>query len=119
MMRQKTILSFFQKPSPGNQNPCGTSSAADDRPFSKLPNQPDETISFVSSDSKRPAAVTSSDSCIEIETPPEKVPRRVLPVIETYCVDGERPSLFSSIMHKFSRGSGTENAQIETAAKQR
>lgn len=112
MRRQKTILSFFQKPSPGNQNPT----SADNRPLSKHPDKPDEMNSFISAD-KLPAAVTSSDSCLEIETPPEKLPRRVLNVPEAGSGggrgDGEKPSLFSSIMHKFARESGSEKAALQ------
>ncbi|PON73319.1 DNA mismatch repair [Parasponia andersonii] len=85
MQRQRSILSFFQKPSPENQSSGG-------QPAIQVP---------------------ATDSAAEIrgtDTPPEKVPRQILPASH---VAGEGKSgsfLFSSIKHKFTKPSEREKA---------
>lgn len=85
MHRQKTILSFFQKPPQADHDGGGRRLPTD---FNK---------------STVPAVVDSSADVRGTDTPPEKVPRQILPA--NFKVNGETnggdSSLFSSIMHKF------------------
>ncbi|CAM8914652.1 unnamed protein product [Rhodiola kirilowii] len=113
MQRQKSILSFFHKPSPGNQRTGGSSAALKHggQSFPELSKKLDDKNTVIGA--KPPVDVTSSNSCLEIDTPPEKVPRRVLPEA-CFGSDGERPSLFSSIMHKFSKEEGSEKAASQS-----
>ncbi|XP_062090746.1 DNA mismatch repair protein MSH7 [Humulus lupulus] len=76
MQRQKTILSFFQKPAPAN----------------------------LSSGRQLVSQVPVTESALEIigtDTPPEKVPRQIFPASYVANESKTDSSLFSSIMHKF------------------
>ncbi|XVF88507.1 hypothetical protein PTKIN_Ptkin19aG0056500 [Pterospermum kingtungense] len=89
MQRQKSILSFLQKPSPGSQ--AGTvAGKVNGQGASQFPSKQNNDGGGSSLE------VTGTD------TPPEKVPRRVLPTTFSENADcGGSSSLFSSIMHKF------------------
>ncbi|XP_015571810.2 DNA mismatch repair protein MSH7 isoform X1 [Ricinus communis] len=91
MQRQKSILSFFQKPLPaGNQN----SGAGDAFDGGKAPR-------FSSEKQNQKVTVSSEPEIQGTDTPPEKVPRQILPVRSTENESIKGSSLFSSIMHKF------------------
>ncbi|KNA19440.1 hypothetical protein SOVF_061540 [Spinacia oleracea] len=103
MQRQRSILSFFQKPSPENQN----SGAGDklngtgirhnlpsQQSFNGATNKPNTTNS-------KPA-VSTLDEIRGTDTPPEKVPRQVL-VDNLTPTDNRKSSAFTSIMHKFAK----------------
>ncbi|WCJ42434.1 DNA mismatch repair protein MSH7 [Euphorbia peplus] len=86
MQRQKSILSFF--PPPAKQN-SGTGDALNARGPSQ------------STAKKSESDIDGSMEEIRgTDTPPEKVPRQILPGTFT-AVDSKGSSLFSSIMHKF------------------
>lgn len=98
MQRQKSILSFFQKPSQENQN-SGTR---------RVP-QFSITQQNVSA-SDQPKA---TDTVVEIrgtDTPPEKVPRQIFPAGFVANDGSSSSSLFSSIMHKFVKADDREKA---------
>ncbi|KAJ9688472.1 hypothetical protein PVL29_014237 [Vitis rotundifolia] len=107
MQRQKSILSFFQKPLPEDQK-CGGSSAADTsagRSVSQFPAK-QRNQNFAVAD--QPTFQIPKNSSLEItgtDTPPEKVPRQMIPASFTTNDDrkaaSSSSSLFSSIMHKF------------------
>ncbi|KAK2645736.1 hypothetical protein Ddye_020931 [Dipteronia dyeriana] len=97
MQRQKTILSFFQKPSKADNNSGGD--RRDSHFLSKKQNSS-------ATDLNQPAVNAAVDSSVEIrgtDTPPEKVPRQIFPA--NFKANEESrvgdSSLFSSIMHKF------------------
>ncbi|KAL5838399.1 hypothetical protein ACOSQ3_015568 [Xanthoceras sorbifolium] len=97
MQRQKTILSFFQKPSQADRNSGG--GQRDSHVLSKRQNSG-------ATDSNQPPVLAAVDSSVEIrgtDTPPEKVPRQILPANFKANEEarGGESSLFSSIMHKF------------------
>ncbi|MCI20734.1 DNA mismatch repair protein MSH7-like [Trifolium medium] len=89
MNRQKSILSFFHKTSPENR----TSGAAQ----SSVPSfqQTDRNIKTVVNPPPPADDVRGTD------TPPEKVPRKVLPPNFASNANNSGSSLFESIMHKF------------------
>ncbi|CAA7045758.1 unnamed protein product [Microthlaspi erraticum] len=98
MQRQRSILSFFQKPSPAKQGLVPGGDATSGGGGSRF--------TVKEGDAKGDASVRSVsksvDEVIGIDTPPEKVPRRVLPSgFKTAESAGGASSLFSSIMHKF------------------
>nr|XP_016505221.1 PREDICTED: DNA mismatch repair protein MSH7-like isoform X1 [Nicotiana tabacum] len=80
MQRQKSILSFLKRPSSEDQS-SGNNKL-------KFPNQ--NTV-----------PVTKNIPILGTETPPEKLPRQVLPFNCGH--DGNKSSAFSSIRHKFIR----------------
>ncbi|XP_050218036.1 DNA mismatch repair protein MSH7 isoform X2 [Mercurialis annua] len=93
MQRQKSILSFFQKPSLAGNQKSGTGEAFNERK---------EAPQFTSKQYNNQNVTAPSEPEIQgIDTPPEKVPRQILPsrFAENDSVRGS--SLFSSIMHKF------------------
>ncbi|GAU17462.1 hypothetical protein TSUD_143160 [Trifolium subterraneum] len=89
MNRQKSILSFFHKSTPENR----TSGAAQ----SSIPSfqQADRNIKTVVNPPPPADDVRGTD------TPPEKVPRKVLPANFASNTNNSGSSLFESIMHKF------------------
>lgn len=99
MHRQRSILSFFQKPSPDNR---GSSDAG-----FKPPTGPSRQHSAPAGDAGHAPSGSKpqrSLDAIGTDTPPEKAPRRVFSTTDlTPPSDGKTPSLFSSIMHKFVR----------------
>ncbi|CAH8326703.1 unnamed protein product [Eruca vesicaria subsp. sativa] len=111
MHRQKSILSFFQKPSPATQAPIPgdpTSGGGGLRSTAKEGGiNSDASARSVERNVSKPV----DDDVLGVDTPPEKVPRRVLPssfkAAET--AGGGASSLFSSIMHKFVRVDGPES----------
>ncbi|KAH8505280.1 hypothetical protein H0E87_012505 [Populus deltoides] len=97
MSRQKSILSFFQKPSqPSQSSDAGERTDGRQAPLFSA-KQHNQNVS-------QPAIHGLVDSSIEIrgtDTPPEKVPRQILPVNIKENEEAKVASLFSSIMHKF------------------
>lgn len=97
MPRQKSILSFFQKPSlPSQSSDAGERTDGPQAPLFSA-KQHNQNVS-------QPAIHGLVDSSIEIrgtDTPPEKVPRQILPVNIKENEEAKVASLFSSIMHKF------------------
>lgn len=97
MPRQKSILSFFQKPSqPSQSSDAGERTDGRQAPLFSA-KQHNQNVS-------QPAIHGPVDSSIEIrgtDTPPEKVPRQILPVNIKENEEAKVASLFSSIMHKF------------------
>ncbi|XP_015966496.1 DNA mismatch repair protein MSH7 isoform X1 [Arachis duranensis] len=90
MNRQKSILSFFQKASlenksSGERRPPDSSVRQHDRNFTAAVNPPAPAVEDVRG----------------TDTPPEKVPRQVLPATFASSGNGFAPNLFESIMHKF------------------
>ncbi|XVE54298.1 hypothetical protein DITRI_Ditri03aG0069600 [Diplodiscus trichospermus] len=99
MQRQKSILSFLQKPSPASQN--GTGGEVKGQGASLFPSK---------QQNQKGAFGGSSLEVAGTDTPPEKVPRKVLPA--NFADDAETigsSSLFSSIMHKFVKVGDREN----------
>ncbi|KAL0552823.1 hypothetical protein IC582_011950 [Cucumis melo] len=95
MQRQKSLLSFFQKSPSDYRSSDGGASSIGER-LTCFPPKPS------AAGLEQPAIQTTADSSLEIrgtDTPPEKVPRQILPAIEK----NRGSSLFSSIMHKFVR----------------
>ncbi|KAG6599446.1 DNA mismatch repair protein MSH7, partial [Cucurbita argyrosperma subsp. sororia] len=95
MQRQKSLLSFFQKSPSENRSSDGDTSSVAQR-LTRFPAKPN-----VAGLEQR-GIQTNADPSLEIrgaDTPPEKVPRQIFPVIEK----NRGSSLFSSIMHKFVR----------------
>jgi DNA mismatch repair protein MSH6 len=89
MNRQKSILSFFHKTSPENRTSGGAQSSAPsfqqtDRNVNTVVNPP-----------------PPADDVRGTDTPPEKVPRKVLPANFASNANNSGSSLFESIMHKF------------------
>lgn len=98
MQRQKSILSFFKKPSPENRN----SGAGGAPQFSVKQQNVSASIH-----------PTAADTVVEIrgtDTPPEKVPRQIFPASFAENEGGKGSSLFSSIMHKFVKADDREKA---------
>ncbi|XP_011012330.1 PREDICTED: DNA mismatch repair protein MSH7 isoform X2 [Populus euphratica] len=97
MPRQKSILSFFQKPSlPSQSSYAGERTDGLQAPLFSA-KQHNQNVS-------QPVIHGLVDSSIEIrgtDTPPEKVPRQILPVNIKENEEVKVASLFSSIMHKF------------------
>ncbi|XP_030954395.1 DNA mismatch repair protein MSH7 isoform X3 [Quercus lobata] len=97
MQRQKSILSFFQKPSPESNGSGVGNELGKQRVPAKQEKQNGVALNQAAND-------TVMDSSLEIrgtDTPPEKVPRQIFPAMSTGSEDGRGSSLFSSIMHKF------------------
>ncbi|KAM3713937.1 hypothetical protein ACJW31_01G294000 [Castanea mollissima] len=97
MQRQKSILSFFQKPSPESNGSGAGNELGKWRVPAKQEKQNGVALNQAAND-------TVLDSSLEIrgtDTPPEKVPRPIFPVMSNGSEDGRGSSLFSSIMHKF------------------
>lgn len=95
MQRQKSLLSFFQKSPSDYRSSDGGASSIGER-LTCFPPKPS------AAGLEQPAIQTTAHSSLEIrgtDTPPEKVPRQILPAIEK----NRGSSLFSSIMHKFVR----------------
>ncbi|XP_022157567.1 DNA mismatch repair protein MSH7 isoform X2 [Momordica charantia] len=95
MQRQKSLLSFFQK-SPSDKRISDGGASSIGQRLTRFPAK--QGVSGL----EQPAIKTTADPSLEIrgtDTPPEKVPRQILPVIEK----NKGSSLFSSIMHKFVR----------------
>ncbi|KAL6221129.1 hypothetical protein ACLB2K_008881 [Fragaria x ananassa] len=90
MQRQKSILSFFRKPSPEKSS---TAAADDGRRADHLAAKEQERKA-VGSNQVPDLGVRGTD------TPPEKVPRQILPANSASLRDS---SPFSSIMHKFMK----------------
>lgn len=103
MQRQKSILSFFQKPSQATQpsvpGDAATSGVGGLRSTAKE--------GCINSDASRNVPKPVDDDVRGVDTPPEKVPRRVLPSnFKAAESAGGASSLFSSIMHKFVKVDG-------------
>ncbi|XP_065851498.1 DNA mismatch repair protein MSH7 [Euphorbia lathyris] len=99
MQRQKSILSFFQKPSPANPN-SGTGETRNGRGAFQFTGKQQHLGFKASSETDIDGSVDSSLEIRGTDTPPEKVPRQILPGTFT-AIDSKGSSLFSSIMHKF------------------
>lgn len=103
MQRQRSILSFFQKPSPattqglvsGDANTGGGGGVGSRFTVKEGDGNGDASVRF--------AVSKSVDEVRGTDTPPEKVPRRVLPsgFKTAESAGGGASSLFSNIMHKF------------------
>ncbi|PPD72959.1 hypothetical protein GOBAR_DD30144 [Gossypium barbadense] len=105
MQRQKSILSLWQKPSPASQN--GAVGEVKGQGASLFPSKQNLNGDVCGSSLE----VTGTD------TPPEKVPRKVLPV--NFASNAEArgsSSLFSSIMHKFVKADDRENGSQRNQA---
>ncbi|KAF5748604.1 putative DNA mismatch repair protein MSH6-2 [Tripterygium wilfordii] len=97
---QKSILSFFQKPSPVNQKKGPGYSLNGGGGLEFQAEQPHQKSVMLN----QPPVQNAVDSSLEIrgtDTPPEKVPRQILPAGFVVNEDSGGSSLFSSIMHKF------------------
>ncbi|KAJ6362515.1 hypothetical protein OIU78_002839 [Salix suchowensis] len=97
MQRQKSILSFFQKPSLPSQSP-DAGEKNDGRQAPLFSGKQNNQNVF------QPAIHGLVDTSLEIrgtDTPPEKVPCQILPVNIKENEGGKGATLFSSIMHKF------------------
>lgn len=92
MIRQKSILSFFHKTSPENRTSAAAKTTAPSAPQS---NPEDRTIKPVVN------PPPPSDDVRGTDTPPEKVPRQVLPANYVANTKNSGSCLFESIMHKF------------------
>ncbi|OUZ99913.1 DNA mismatch repair protein MutS [Macleaya cordata] len=108
MKRQRSILSYLQKPSLENQN-SGGSSDADMLP-PQFPGKQNRQNHFISEHSTVPTVKYPLPDVVGTDTPPEKLPRPVFPA-KFQAIDDARPSLFSSIMHKFAKVDGLENSR--------
>ncbi|WZZ28123.1 hypothetical protein YC2023_011524 [Brassica napus] len=101
MQRQKSILSFLQKPSQASVPGDATSGGGGLRSAVKERG--------INSDASRNVSKCVDDDVRGVDTPPEKVPRRVLPSnFKAAESAGGASSLFSSIMHKFVKVDGSE-----------
>lgn len=104
MNRQKSILSFFQKTAPENRSSGGGQA----------------TAPSVQQGNRNVAAVfnppPSSDDVRGTDTPPEKVPRKVLPASFAPTVNNFGSSLFESIMHKFIKNDDDDRVNNRYAA---
>ncbi|KAK7271285.1 hypothetical protein RJT34_27060 [Clitoria ternatea] len=89
MNRQKSILSFFQKNTPETRTSVDRLASA--------PSVQQSNRNITSAFNQPPAA----DDIRGTDTPPEKVPRPVLPANFVPSENNLRPSLFDSIIHKF------------------
>lgn len=99
MQRQKSILSFFRKPSPED-----SSSNAGDLANGRRVNH------FAAKEKEQKAGSSNPAPALEVrgtDTPPEKVPRQILPENSASLRDS---SPFSSIMHKFMKVDETQKA---------
>ncbi|XVF34805.1 hypothetical protein REPUB_Repub18cG0090200 [Reevesia pubescens] len=104
MQRQKSILSFLQKPSPAVASQNGTGGKVKGQGVSQFPSKQQNQDGAVCGSSLE---VTGTD------TPPEKVPRKVLPA--SFADNGATrgsSSLFSSIMHKFVKVDDREQRNL-------
>ncbi|KAG7578547.1 DNA mismatch repair protein MutS-like N-terminal [Arabidopsis thaliana x Arabidopsis arenosa] len=103
MQRQRSILSFFQKPSPATTQGLvsGDATSGGGGGGGLRFNVKDEDAKGDAS--VRFAVSKSVDEVRGTDTPPEKVPRRVLPsgFKTAESAGGGASSLFSNIMHKF------------------
>ncbi|KAJ4846391.1 DNA mismatch repair protein msh7 [Turnera subulata] len=114
MQRQSSITSFFQKPSLATK--CDGARDAVGRRQAPPQNPPKHSFAA----SGQAATNASLDSSLEIrgtDTPPEKVPRQILPA--NFAADngsGRGPSLFSSIMHKFVKADSKEKPSVRSQA---
>jgi DNA mismatch repair protein MSH6 len=100
MQRQKSILSFFQKPSQEN-NGSGAGNVLGSR---RVPQSTEKKEKRKDAASNQATSDNMMDSSLEIrgtDTPPEKVPRQVFPATFPANEKNGGSSLFSSIMHKF------------------
>ncbi|CAN1829192.1 DNA mismatch repair protein MSH7 [Linum perenne] len=96
---QKTLDSFFQRSSlaPANRS-SGNKDVGHCQPAS------DVSTEELNQDICLPIqAVSSSEEVTGTDTPPEKVPRRIIPANFSSSSDSGGPSLFSSILHKFAK----------------
>lgn len=105
MQRQRSILSFFQKPSPATQGLIsGDATSGGGEGGSRFTVKEGIANADASVRSAERNVSKSVDEVRGTDTPPEKVPRRVLPsgfkTSEAKAVGGAS-SLFSNIMHKF------------------
>ncbi|CAO2822828.1 unnamed protein product [Amaranthus hypochondriacus] len=109
MKRQRSILSFFQKPSLENRN-SGTGHKLKGGEtackFSSLESFNGETVKSDEFTSK--PAISSLEEVQGADTPPEKVPRQVMVDNLTPVDEMKKSTVFSSIMHKFVK-SGDNN----------
>ncbi|KAM7509492.1 hypothetical protein LguiA_019945 [Lonicera macranthoides] len=97
MQRQKSILSFLQKPSPENHKSGKNNFTA--QPLPHFPAKQLNQNAVVSIQPTASSIPTSSDEIRGTDTPPEKVPRRIFPVNNDN--NNGPSSLFSNIKHKF------------------
>ncbi|KAK9102607.1 hypothetical protein Sjap_019861 [Stephania japonica] len=104
--RQRTIHSFFRKSSPENGNNSGVSASNSENRlkgrdlarFAVKQERIDAEEARVPLAGDRPA-----EDVFGTDTPPEKLPRKVLPEKSSESGADGRSSLFSSIMHKFCK----------------
>ncbi|CAN1169670.1 DNA mismatch repair protein MSH7 [Linum perenne] len=96
---QKTLDSFFQRSSPAPANrSSGNKDVGHCQPAS------DVSTEELNQDICLPIqAVSSTEEVTGTDTPPEKVPRRIIPANFSSSSDSGSPSLFSSILHKFAK----------------
>ncbi|XP_010254152.1 PREDICTED: DNA mismatch repair protein MSH7 isoform X1 [Nelumbo nucifera] len=118
MQRQKSILSFFQKSSSESQS-SDDSSYTDTLSRQHLVQFPRNQLKLNSSKSEQSNAPPSAkDPWSEVrgtDTPPEKLPRRIFST-DLPANDDSRPSLFSSILHKFARVDERESSRDRNQA---
>ncbi|CAL0323980.1 unnamed protein product [Lupinus luteus] len=102
MNRQKSILSFFQKTAPGTDTSGGPRGS--DSPVQQA------NRNKVTAASSHPP----SDDVRGTDTPPEKVPRQILPAS---FAPKENNNLFESIMHKFVKVDDSEKVNHSSDVK--
>ncbi|CAH2052708.1 unnamed protein product [Thlaspi arvense] len=106
MQRQRSILSFFQKPSPATQDLGSGDGTTVGGGKSRFTVKEGDVNGGASVRSVERNVWKSVDEVRGTDTPPEKVPRRVLPssfkaADAESAGGGASSSLFSNIMHKF------------------
>ncbi|GAB2292219.1 DNA mismatch repair protein msh7 [Dionaea muscipula] len=114
MQRQKSIQSFFQKSSSDNVNNNRGISAGAAHATGV------ESLTFDNAAGGKPvSSSTAVDASVEIwgiDTPPEKLPCRILPTRLTPADQRTPTSLFSSIMHKFVKVDEKDRNQVNGAS---
>ncbi|KAK2978247.1 hypothetical protein RJ640_024280 [Escallonia rubra] len=120
MQRQKSILSFLKKPSPpANQDSGGGDALNGSRAPAFQPKHHGHNAAAAAPN--QPAATYTSGEIRGTDTPPEKEPRRLFPANSTVNGGGQhnsgRPSLFSSIKHKFVKVQSRESSSDGSPAK--
>ncbi|KAE7998764.1 hypothetical protein FH972_003275 [Carpinus fangiana] len=100
MQRQKSILSFFQKPSQ-ESNGASAENVLGSRRVPQFTAKKDKHNGAASNQATSDNMIDSSLEIRGTDTPPEKVPRQVFPATFQENENNGGSSLFSSIMHKF------------------
>ncbi|XP_022882429.1 DNA mismatch repair protein MSH7 isoform X2 [Olea europaea var. sylvestris] len=107
MQRQKSILSFLKRPAPDDKNSGGFE--PEGRPAHSLQaEKPNQNAVVLNK-----ARDVSDEEIRGTETPPEKLPRQIFSVNDGESTTPTRPSLFSSIKHKFMKPDTREKPSVD------